>query len=99
MQCCSYKPRAGSHHQEPGEGLGEDAFSEPPERINPADTLISDVWPLQVSEEKFCSFKLASLLVICPSSPGSRIHLLTVMVGWLWGWDPPGGGRRDSAQN
>ena len=76
----------------------EKMLSEPPERINPADTLISEVWPLQVSEEKFCCFKLASLLVICHSSPGSRIHLVSCDGGLVVGLGPTWRWGRDSAQ-
>lgn len=48
---------------------------EPPEEISPADTLVSDLPCLKVSENKHLLFKTMQFVVVCSSCPRKSRHL------------------------
>lgn len=49
--------------------------TEPPEEISPADTLVSDLRCLKVSENKHLLFKTTQFVMVCSSCPRKRMHL------------------------
>lgn len=49
-------PRLAGSYQELGERNGIDSSSEPPEGINPGNSLISNFWSLELRENKFGCF-------------------------------------------
>ena len=49
--------------------------TEPPEEINPADALVSDLRCLKVSENKHLLSKNTQFVVVCSSCPRKLMHL------------------------
>lgn len=72
-----YKPRDardGWQCPEAGEKPGTDAPSKPPEGTSPANTLISDFWPLALSQNKFLSSSGVKFVIICSSNPRKPVQ-------------------------
>ena len=62
-------PRSASSHQKLGERYGIDFPSQPPEGINPADTLILDFCLQKCGRINFCCFKPPNLWHLCHRNP------------------------------
>lgn len=62
-------PRTPRGHQKLREGHGTDCPLEPPDRTNPADTLISDFKPQELSENTFLLFSATWFGGICYGGP------------------------------
>lgn len=65
-------PKLAGIYQELGERNGIDSSSEPPEGINPGNSLISNFWSLELRENKFCCFIPQNSLYFVMTSLGNE---------------------------
>lgn len=66
-------PRIDAQNQKLRERHGTVSFSESPERTNPADIMILDIWPPELWQNKFLLLQATFFVIICHGSPWKLI--------------------------